>query len=381
MISRSISQFVLEMAESYPIVTIIGPRQSGKTTLAKFLFPKYDYVSLEDIDVRDEARSDMRAFLARHPAPAIFDEIQRVPELANYLQTIVDERGENGMYVLTGSHQPILRATISQSLAGRTGLVDLLPLSIQELKAAGYSKTRERWMLDGFMPRVTNVKIAPYQIYRDYFRTYIERDSRQLINLQHYEAFEKFIRLLAGRVGQVLNLASLGNELGISATTLKKWLKVLEASYIIWILKPYYNNFGKRIVKSPKVYFTEIGLLTYLLGIRTEEQMVRDPLIGNIFENMVVCEILKSRLNRGESPDMYYFRDNAGLEIDVLLEEGRSLQPIEIKSGMTFHADFAKNIRKLQRVMPNLIKPQVVYAGKNIINEGDISFVNFESLK
>ncbi len=377
MIERAITPFVMQLSQNYPIVTILGPRQSGKTTLAQHLFPHYDYVSLEDPDVRAEIDYDMRGFLARHKAPAIFDEVQRVPELASYLQTIVDRENKTGMYILTGSHQPILRETVSQSLAGRTGLVDLLPLSLAELQSAGYQRTREEWMLNGFMPRLTTMSLGPTQFYRDYFRTYIERDARKLINIQQYEAFERFIRLLAGRVGQILNLASLANDVGVSATTIKAWLSVLEASFIIFTLKPYYKNFGKRIIKTPKIYFTETGLVSYLLGLTTPEQVARDPLMGNLFENMVVSNILKSRLNAGLSPDMYFFRDRKGLEVDVLIEEGTTLRPIEIKSSSTFNADFTKGINAFRMITDNILKPTVLYSGKTLLSETDVSFINF----
>ncbi len=380
MIERKINRFVQKLSENYPIVTIMGPRQSGKTTIAQYLFPNHDYVSLEDPDVREEVRYDVRAFLARHKAPAIFDEIQRIPELTSYLQTIVDTERKTGLYILTGSHQPILRETISQSLAGRTGLVDLLPLSIEELKNSGYKKSRDQWMLEGFMPRLTKMTLGPTQFYRDYFRTYIERDARLLINLQQFEAFERFVRLLAGRAGQVLNLTTLANDTGVSATTIKSWIKVLEASFIVFTLKPYYRNFGKRLIKAPKVYFTETGLLCYLLGISTTEQLARDPLVGNIFENMVVSDVLKSRLNAGCSSDMYFFRDSQGMEVDLVLEEPDGLRPIEIKSSSTFHAEFAKGIRTFESLAPKVVRPTVVYAGKSLFNERGISFLNFEDV-
>ncbi len=381
MVVRKIESFVGKLSENYPIVTLMGPRQSGKTTLAQHLFPNHDYVSLEDPDVREEVRYDVRAFLARHKAPAIFDEIQRIPELTSYLQTIVDKEKRTGMYVLTGSHQPVLREAISQSLAGRTGIADLLPLSIAELKDAGCRKDRDRWMLDGFMPRLTNMTLEPTQFYRDYFRTYIERDARQLINLQHFEAFERFVRLLAGRVGQVLNCSSLANDTGVSVMTVKSWLKVLEASFIIFTLDPYHRNFGKRLIKAPKLYFVETGLVCYLLGISTPEQLARDPLVGNVFENMVVGDILKTRLNSGRLPGMYFFRDSQGMEVDLVLEEPDGLRPVEIKASSTFHADFAKGVQAFGKLAPEATRPTVVYAGKSLPSETGVSFLNFEDVE
>lgn len=380
MIPREIQTFVHELIESYPIVSIVGPRQSGKTTLAKTLFPGYGYVSLEDPDIRREAQYDMRDFLRRHRAPMIFDEFQRVPELSSYLQTIVDQEDKPGMYILTGSHQPDVRSALSQSLAGRVGLVDLLPLSISEMKAAGHRKTRDEWMVDGFMPRQTRVKIRREQFFRDYFRTYIERDAKQLIQVRKADGFERFIRLLAGRVGQVLNVSSLANDSGMSVTTLKTWIQVLEASYIVYILKPYYRNYGKRLIKAPKIYFTETGLVAYLLGIRNAEQMSSHPLVGNLFENMVVGEVLKTRLNAGRSPDLYFFRDSQGFEVDLILEEGTKLRPIEIKSSMTFSPDFSKGIERFQKLVPEATDGMVLYAGNDVKREKGVSYVNFESI-
>lgn len=380
MIEREISPFILKLAENYPIVTVMGPRQSGKTTLVRHLFPNYEYINLEDPGVREEISFDVRGFLQRHPSPVIFDEIQRVPDLTSYLQTIVDQAQKPGMYVLTGSHQPVLRATVSQSLAGRTGIVDLLPLSVRELKGAGYEKTRDEWMFDGFMPRLTAMNISPAQLYGDYYLTYIERDAHQLINIQDSGAFERFIHLLAGRVGQAINFTSLANDVGMSVVTLKKWLSVLEASFIVFTLHPYYENFGKRLIKAPKIYFTEPGLVAYLLGIETASQIARDPLVGGMFENFVVCELLKARLNAGKRPNLYYFRDSKGMEVDVLLDEGRMLRPFEIKSSSTMNADFVKSLLKFKAIVPNVVSPTVIYAGKDLPSIEKPSFLNFENI-
>ena len=378
LIQREIAPHLLYLAQMYPIVTVTGPRQSGKTTLVRLLFPSFDYVNLEIPDVRAEALSDPRGFLLRHAAPAILDEIQHVPALLSYLQVVVDETGRNGMYILTGSHQPELQAAITQSLAGRTGIAELLPLSISEWKAAGASKGRDLWMLQGFMPRLAGNDVAPVQLYRDYFRTYVERDARQLINLRNLRAFETFVRLLAGRVGQIINFASLAGDIGVSATTLREWLSVLEASYVVWTITPYFRNFGKRLIKSPKIYFTETGLAAYLLGLRTEDQVGRDPLLGNLFENMVVMEVLKARLNAGKDPDLYFFRDSQGFEVDLLLASGRTLVPIEIKAAYTPGDDLSKGVRRFAALTTEAVRPTVIYAGRDIPSQDAPSFLNFE---
>jgi len=378
LISREIEAHLLRLSKMYPIVTVTGPRQSGKTTLVRKLFPNFDYVNLEVPDVREEALRDPRGFLLRHPAPAIFDEIQRTPPLLSYLQAIVDEVGDKGMYVLTGSHQPELQALLTQSLAGRTGIAELLPLSITEWQTTGITKERDQWILDGFMPRLADGVVDPTQLYRDYFRTYVERDARQLINLRNIRPFETFIRLLAGRVGQLINLSSLAGDVGVSAVTLREWLSVLEASYIIWTIQPYFENFGKRLIKSPKIYFTETGLAAYLLGLRTPEQVGRDPLLGNLFENMVATEALKANLNAGKDRDLYFFRDSQGLEVDLLLTSGRKLIPIEIKAAHTPHHDLSRGVERFSTLTQEAQHPTVIYAGRNIPSQAAPSFLNFK---
>jgi Predicted ATPase (AAA+ superfamily) len=381
MIQREIAPYLLKLARIYPVVTVTGPRQSGKTTLIRMLFPDLEYVNLEYPDVKDEALRDPRGFLLRHPAPVIFDEIQNTPLLLNYIQGIVDEAHRKGMYVLTGSHQPTLQAAITQSLAGRTGLAELLPFSISERKSAKARKQRDEWLLEGFMPRLTEPGMDPVQLYRDYFKTYVERDARQLINIRNLHAFETFVKLLAGRVGQLINLAALAGIVGVSAVTLREWLTALEASYIIFTLKPYHRNFGKRLVKTPKVYFTEPGLAAYLLGLRTLEQVGRDPLMGNLFENMVVVDVLKAVLNAGKDPDLYFFRDNHGLEVDLLLASARHLVPFEVKASYTPHTDLYRNLENFCALAGKEVKhPAVVYSGRDIPSDSEPSFINFENV-
>ncbi len=381
MITRDISEKALDLWRKYPVLTITGPRQSGKTMLARSIFKGATYVNFEDPELHAMARSDAREFLRLHPAPAVFDEIQYAPELLRYIQAEVDETRKCSQYVLTGSHQPALRSAISESLAGRTGILELMPFSFGELAKAGVSKSRDEWIFSGFMPRLYDSSVEPTELYRDYFRTYVERDVRQLANLRRLTEFETFVRLLAGRVGQLLNVNSLSGDAGVSVPTVKEWLSVMEASYVIRILRPYHRNFGKRFVKTPKVYFTETGLAAYLVGIRSADQVAFHPLLGALFENMAVMEILKRRLNRGEDPDMYFLRTSSGLEADVVVENGGCLDLYEIKASSTFHAYMADNLRRISEFAGDAGRRTVVYSGRTAGTNGGVSFVNFADLE
>ncbi|NCC50618.1 MAG: ATP-binding protein [Spartobacteria bacterium] len=364
LIPRILAGSLKESAGRYPVVTLLGPRQSGKTTLVRNCFPGHEYCNLEDPELRALALADSKEFLHRHAPPLILDEIQRVPELLSLIQVLVDEQpGMKGWFILTGSHQPELRAGISQSLAGRTSLHRLLPFSVRELELAGHRQDRDEWLFKGCLPRLYQEGLPPTELYRNYYETYIERDVRQLIQLRNLQAFELFMKLLAGRVGQALNLHALSGDIGVSSPTLREWLSVLEASFVVFRLPPYFENFGKRFVKSPKLYFTEPGLAAYLLEIRSASQVSRDPLLGALFENLVVVEALKSRWNRGEDADLYYFRDQRGLEVDLILSRQRHLFPIEIKAARSYHTDFAKNLRKFSRLDSRIEAGAVVYAG------------------
>lgn len=377
MIEREIAKKLKSLAETFPVVTIEGPRQSGKTTLAKMVFSSYSYANLEDGAVRRLAERDPRAFFEQFPTPAIVDEIQRVPELLSYIQADVDERGGNGLYILTGSHQPRLREGISQSLAGRTASLTLLPLSIRELKSVGVTLERDEYMFKGFLPAVYDRGQDPKDAYEAYYRTYVEKDVRQLINVSHQGEFELFIRLLAGRVGQVVNLEAMSGDVGVSATTLKEWLSVLESSYVIFRLHPYYNNFGKRFVKSPKIYFTDIGLAVHLLDITTLSQVARDPLLGGLFENMVVIEALKAQYNKGARSGLYYIRGKNGVEIDLVVEKARRLYGIEIKSSKTPDDSFVVNMKKFSANVAPLESQDVIYSGDDWPISGGGRFINF----
>ena len=379
MIQRTIQTQLKKLASMYPVLTITGPRQSGKTTLAKMTFPTYRYVSLENFDVRQMADMDPRGFLKNYAAPVIFDEIQRVPALLSYIQTVVDENKSSGQYILTGSHQPQLGQGVSQSLAGRTGILQLLPLSIAELASAGIVLTRDEYMVQGFMPRLYDTPLDAKNLYRDYFSTYVEKDVRMMLNIKNLGAFETFVKLLAGRVGQLVNLSSLANDAGISIPTLKEWLSVLEASFIVFQLPCYFENFGKRLVKSKKLYFTEVGLASWMLGIETPEQASRDPLFGGLFENLVIVEALKSRFNAGERPDLYFLRDSQGLEADLLFQKSHNeLIPIEIKGGMTWNKDFCRNLLKLRKLSDKFTSGYVIYAGDLTPEIEGLKFLNFK---
>ena len=378
MVLREIeSEFRRQLSE-FPIVTVLGPRQAGKTTLVRNVLPDYTYVTLEDPETRSFATEDPRAFLAQHRRFTIFDEIQRTPHLLSYLQGIVDDDKTNGRFVLTGSHQLGLREAVSQSLAGRTGILHLLPFSISELTTAGLQfPSFEEYVITGFLPRVYDQNQRPYSAYASYYQTYVERDVRQLIQLKDTAVFEKFIKLLAGRVGQIVNHASLGGDVGVDAKTLKHWLSILEASFIIFKLPPYFENFGKRVIKSPKYYFTDTGLLAYLLGIETPAQVVRDPLVGNVFENLVILEALKARYNRGRSPDLYYFRDNHGKEIDLLHKSGGGFTGVEIKSSSTYHESFKKGLVHFSKKVAPLNRGYLIYNGPEMSFSDGVRAVSF----
>jgi hypothetical protein len=372
MITRELAGSLRRSAGGYPVVTILGPRQSGKTTLVRQCFPQHEYANLEDPELRSLAQRDPKEFLHRHKAPLILDEIQRVPELLSLIQVQVDSQPrKKGVYILTGSHQPELKEGVSQSLAGRTSIHKLLPLSIRELNKAGISQERDDWLVRGCMPRLYQDKLEPTELYRNYYETYIERDVRQLIQLKQQAPFELFLKLLAGRIGQVMNLHALSGAVGVSSPTLREWLSVLEASFIVFRLPPYYENFGKRFIKSPKLYFTEPGLAAYLLEIRSPEQAGRDPLLGNLFENLVVVEALKARWNSGQDADLYFFRDQGGFEIDLIYSRQRRLRGFEIKAARTYHQDFFSNLKKFSRWNDRIDPGAVVYAGNQSQNIQD----------
>ncbi|MDO8345803.1 MAG: ATP-binding protein [Cellvibrio sp.] len=381
MIKRHIEPEFLQLLGEYPIVTILGPRQAGKTTLARQLLPDYAYVNLEHPETRNFALDDPKAFLAQYPGKVIFDEIQRLPELLSYLQVAVDNQRENGRYVLTGSHQLALREAIAQSLAGRTAILHLLPFSIAELvdNDLGFVKA-EDYIYQGFLPRIYDQQQRPSTAYANYYQTYVERDVRQLINLKDVAQFQKFMKLVAGRVGQLMDYSSLAGDVGVSATTIKHWLSILEASFILYKLPPYFENFGKRVIKTPKYYFIDTGLLCFLLGIENPAQVTRDPLIGQLFENLVVIDVLKNFYNKGKLDNLYFFRDSNGLEADLLLQQGRQLMPIEIKSSSTYKPELLKGLKRILELSPLMFNAHLVYAGDAMEFSNGINAIRFDEL-
>lgn len=350
MFARHLLPVLQARARQLPVVTVTGPRQSGKTTLCRLAFPDRPYLNLERPDTREFARSDPRAFLDALPAGAIIDEVQRVPELLSWIQVDVDARPEPGRFILTGSHQFELSRHIAQSLAGRTALLRLLPLSLAELDAAGPLETDDLLFRGGY-PRIHADRLDPAMALADYFETYVQRDLRELIQLRHLAEFERFVRLAAGRTGQVLNLQSLAADVGISGHTAREWITLLEASFIVFRLPPWFANIGKRLVKSPKLYFHDVGLAAWLVGIRQREHLASHPLRGHLFENLAVLEVLKTYANAGLRPELHYYRDSAGNEADLVLEDGQRLLLLEIKSARTVAADAMRGVAAVRRAL------------------------------
>ncbi len=379
-IARDISAEILSMANYYPVITIVGPRQSGKTTLVKHLFKDKPYVSLENIDEQNFALSDPREFLARFPKGVILDEIQKCPELLSYIQSIVDDKNINGMYVLTGSHQLSLHNSISQSLAGRTAVLKLLPLSIAELTNTNITLTLDNYLLSGGYPRIFTNEINPTKYYRDYVQTYIERDVRHIINIKDLKIFQHFIKLCAGRIGQVFNASNLSNELGVSHSTIRNWLSVLEASFVVFHLPAYFENFNKRIIKSSKLYFSDLGLASYLLGISNIEQISRDPLRGGLVENLAILEFFKSSLNQGIEPDFYFFRESNNNEVDLIIKKSTNLYPVEIKSSSTFNQHMLKNLLYFKAIT-NCQNGTLIYSDEQEQKINNTEVINFKNIK
>jgi predicted AAA+ superfamily ATPase len=365
MIDRAIEPVLRELAGKYPVVTITGPRQSGKTTLCRKVFPAMSYANLERPDTRDFALSDPNGFLGSYPNGVILDEIQRAPHLLSYIQVIVDEVSIPGRFILTGSQQLEVLNTVSQSLSGRTALLKLLPFSMTELGRRYLPSSLDRLLLTGFYPRIYDQQLDPTQTLGDYVETYVERDMRQLAAVKDLRLFEKFVRLCAGRTGQILNLQSLGNDAGVSHTTARAWVSLLEASYILFILPSWYRNISKRLIKSPKLYFYDVGLASYLLGLENELHISRHPLRGNLFENLVIMEALKYRYNRGRKSNLHFYRNGKGSEVDLILEIGADVFPIEIKAGETITPDYFKGLKHFMKIMPDLRwGTGVIYGGR-----------------
>ena len=380
MIERDITPHLVSLFNQYPFVTVTGPRQSGKTTLCRTTFPDLRYVNMEAPDNREFAETDPRGFLAQFDNGAILDEIQRVPMLFSYLQVLGDELGRNGLFVLTGSAQFQLMEAITQSLAGRTALLQLLPLSLSERKRAGASVDLNEILHTGFYPRILDQGLDPVLAHGDYFETYVERDVRLVSEIRNLSSFRRFVRLCAGRVGQLVNLVSMGSDAGVSHTTAKQWLSVLETSYIVFQLQPYHANIRKRLIKSPKLYFYDVGLASYLLGIQRPSQIATHPLRGFLFENMVISEILKHRFNLSRRADLTFYRDSQGLECDVLYQTGNGLAAIEIKAGATVASDYFGPLNRVAKLIDDVAWKAVVFGGARGQSRTDGQVVSLSEL-
>jgi predicted AAA+ superfamily ATPase len=380
MIAREVAAKVREYATQYPVVTITGPRQSGKTTLCRMLFPNRPYVSLEAPEERAFALQDPRGFLERFQAGAVIDEVQRAPELLSYIQVYSDKRQKTGLYILTGSQNLLLLDKIAQSLAGRTALVTLLPFSMREAYGKRPPATLEELLYTGFYPRIFDRKLNPSEASSFYVSTYVERDLRQVLNVRDLAQFEVFLKLCAGRTGQLLNLSSLGNDAGISHNTARQWLSILEASYVVKLLQPYYRNLGKRLVKAPKLYFLDTGVAAFLLSIAEKAQLESHPLKGALFESFVVSELLKRRFNRGQNDNLYFFRDSKGLEVDVVLDFGQAIEQVEIKSGKTLNQEFFTPLRKLAGLHGGVRESYLIYGGGESFRRESVRVVGWRAV-
>lgn len=375
------SEAIIEASRYFPVVTVTGPRQSGKSTLLRHLFPEMPYLSMEDPDTRSAAKMDPMGFLASYPEGVIFDEVQHTPDLLSYIQSIVDDNPRRKFY-LTGSSQFSLLKNVTQSLAGRTAVFELLPLSLGEIAAPAKADSVDGLLYSGFYPAVWSGKNLPRLLYPNYIKTYLERDVRDLLAIRDLDLFQRFIRICAARIGSVFNASELSNELGVAVNTVNSWLAVLQASYIIYMLPPFFTNTRKRLTKSPKIYFTDCGLAAYLLDIDSPQTMNRDKMRGHLFENMVIMNIFKDRLNRGVDGGLYFYRDSNGNEVDLLVKTGSQYSCYEIKSSATFHPDFIKGLSNFEKNYPDLIKEKtVIYTGRTLPELHGIRILNFHTIR
>lgn len=370
MYTREAEKYISRIQSKYRCLTIMGPRQSGKTTLSKKLFPEFEYFTFESPDLRSRVLMDPKSFL-KSISSSILDEVQKVPELLSYIQEILDDPSDSRKLILTGSNNLLLHEKISQSLAGRTRIIELLPLQRKELPDEERPDGIYKTIFFGGYPRIFDQNLDPTEWLEDYYRTYVERDVRMLLNIGDLTTFDRFIRLCAGRVGQLINYDSLASDAGISQPTAKSWLSVLQASYICFLLEPHYRNFSKRIIKSPKLYFTDTGLLCHLLRITSPDQISPYPLIGSIFENWVISELKKTFHHHGRQAPFYFWRDQHGHEVDLVVDRGDSLFCMEIKSGQTFQKDFIKNVLWLNKLQ-NRQDGACIYGGDDGFDVNDI---------
>ncbi len=385
MINRAISHKIKELHRKYPVVSIVGPRQSGKTSLAQYLFPNHTYHNLENLDILSLAKSDPKGFLKIGSGERfVIDEIQKFPDLLSYIQVEVDSQKKDGQFVITGSQNFSIAEGISQSLAGRVANFVLLPLTHEEITTSEYSNpvanTIQQIILNGFYPRPLVKNIQPEDFYRDYLSTYIERDVRQIKNIGDLSTFQKFLQLLAGRVGQLVNFSSLANDVGVNYKTIESWLSILEASYVVYTLQPYYENYGKRVIKSPKVYFYDVGLLCHLLKINSVHELESHFAYGQIFENFVITEMIKTNFNLRKNEQVYFWRDSNSNEIDAVIDSGENKHGVEIKAGSTFNIDMLKGLSQWQSLNPSKNTPtHLVYNGEQEQKVRDHQVVNWKT--
>lgn len=366
MFQRVIESHLTRLAKQYPVVTLTGPRQSGKTTLCQIAFPHHEYINLEALSTRERATQDPVGFLAGIKGGVVLDEIQRAPNLTSYIQPIVDQENKLGRFILTGSQQFEITQTINQSLAGRTALLKLLPLSYLELYAKKPPKNLGEMLYAGFYPRIFDKKLNPTEALSFYLSTYVERDIRSLLHIKELTTFEKFLKICATQIGQLINYTTIASDCGIDQKTVKSWLSVLEASFIVFQTQPHYQHFRKRLTKSAKLYFYDVGLVSYLLGISTADHLLSHPLKGLLFENFIIGELIKNRFNHVKDNNIYFYRDHAGNEVDVVLDYGDGLYSIEIKSAETVHADFFKGLNFYHHLAGKKnTKRFIIYAGKD----------------
>jgi len=379
-ITRDISAVMLEMYKYFPVLTMTGPRQSGKTTLLRKVFKDLPYYSLENLDIRHFALNDPVGFLNQHPEGMILDEVQNTPDLLSYIQGLVDHNPEK-RFVLSGSSQFSVIVKITQSLAGRTGVLELMPLAYNEIKSKADEKSLDELLLTGFYPALHSGKNIPGLFYPSYVKTYLERDVRDLLQIKDMMQFQAFLKLCAGRIGSLFNASELSGEVGVSVNTIKSWISVLQASYIIKLLPPFYENISKRLTKTPKLYFYDTGLACYLLDIETEQQLTRDKMRGHLFENFVIMEALKERYNHGKKSNLFFYRDSNDVEVDLLLKKGNEYCAIEIKSSQTYHPDFEAGIKSLGKVLNNrLTDKAVIYAGDFENDTAEIQLLNYKNM-
>lgn len=380
-IKRKIESTILEAAKYFPVITVTGPRQSGKTTMLKQIFPHLHYYSLEDLDTRSFAMEDPVRFLHLHEDGMILDEVHNYPELLSYIQGIVDEQPQK-KFVLSGSSNFALLKKVSQSLAGRSGVFELMPLSIEEVKGQiEYVDDADQLLYQGLYPAVCSCKNIPKFLYPSYVKTYLERDVRDLLNVKDIRLFNMFLKLCAGRIGSVFNASEIAGEIGVSCKTIQAWVSILQASYVVYLLPPYFENSRKRLTKSPKMYFCDTGLACTLLGIESAEQLAFDKMRGHLFENLIVVELLKRRLNEGKESNLYFYRDSNQNEVDILVNNGSSLDAIEVKSAMTYNPSFEKALLKVNEwVNPPVGKRTIIYAGTLEDDKGDIRLLNYRNM-